>query len=241
MKGIFGKRLKEARHMKGITTVSLAKLLSVGNNTVSRWENGTREPDLETIGKIADILNASVAYLMGETDDPTPPQASRVGTPGPELQSNARLIPLEDMIMVPMVSPEIKVCAGDGNSYGVDVPELEVVGVWPVYDPKLSAFYSDKSLSCMMVEGDSMEPQIHDGDIVVFNHSHDWVSGNVMVVCLDGRLMVKGMVSQGEGKPPILRSTNRDYMDIQVNEDSFFLVYGRVLRIIRVSNPKPVI
>lgn len=241
MKGIFGKRLKEARHMKGITTVSLAKLLSVGNNTVSRWENGTREPDLETIGKIADILNASVAYLMGETDDPTPPQASRVGTPDLELQSNVRPIPPENILMVPMVSPEIRLSAGNGNNYDVDAPELEFVGTWPVFDAELSAFYSDKSLSCMTVEGDSMEPQIHDGDIVVFNHSHDWVSGNVMVVCLDGRLMVKGIISQGEGKPPILRSTNRDYMDIQVSEDSFFLVYGRVLRIIRVSNPKPVI
>lgn len=240
MKG-FGERLREIREKQGITSNELCSLLNVASGTVSRWEAGKREPGIETINALASALNTSVAYLMGETDDPTPPQASRAGTPGADLQSNARLIPLEDMIMVPMVSPEIKVCAGDGNSYGVDVPELEFIGTWPVFDPELSALYSEKSLSCMTVEGDSMEPQIHDGDIVVFNHKSDWVSGNIMVVCLDGRLMVKGMVSQGEGKPPILRSTNRDYMDIQVNEDSFFLVYGRVLRIIRVSNPKPVI
>lgn len=241
MKGIFGKRLKEARHMKGITTISLAKLLSVGNNTVSRWESGTREPDLETIGKIADILNTSVAYLMGETDDLTPPQASRVGTPGPELQSNARLIPRERLMWLSVISPEVKVCAGNGNDYGDAGLEWTVIEHIPIADGKLSALYSEDSLLAMYVEGDSMEPQIHDGDIVVFNHDSAWVPGNVMVVCLDGRLMVKGILRQGEGKPPLLRSANKDYADIQVNEDSFFLVYGRVLRIIRVSNPKPVI
>lgn len=234
---IFAERLKEKRNEAKLSQKELGDIASCSRYTVMGWEQG-KTPTLEVMRKIAVALNTSVTYLSGETDDPTPPQSSRVSV---ELQSNLRPIPPEDMIMVPMVSPEIKVCAGDGNSYGVDVPELEVVGVWPLYDPKLSALYSSRSLSSMTVEGDSMEPQIHDGDIVVFNHDSAWVPGNVMVVCLDGRLMVKGIISQGEGKPPILRSTNRDYMDIQVSEDSFFLVYGRVLRIIRVSNPKPVI
>ncbi|KEJ91106.1 XRE family transcriptional regulator [Synergistes jonesii] len=238
---MIGERISLRQKEIRIKTNELLDIINVTGATLSRWKNNINEPDDETKQRLASALNTSVAYLMGETDDPTPPQASRVGTPDLELQSNVRPIPPENILMVPMVSPEIRLSAGNGNNYDVDAPELEFVGTWPVFDAELSAFYSDKSLSCMTVEGDSMEPQIHDGDIVVFNHSHDWVSGNVMVVCLDGRLMVKGMVSQGEGKPPILRSTNRDYMDIQVNVDSFFLVYGRVLRIIRVSKPKPVI
>ncbi len=82
----FAERLREARIKFGITSVELARRLSVGSNTVSRWETGTREPDLETISKIADTLNVSAAYLigsvdipdknllevMGETDDPSP-------------------------------------------------------------------------------------------------------------------------------------------------------------------------
>ncbi len=238
---MIGERISLRQKEIRIKTNELLDIINVTGATLSRWKNNINEPDDETKQRLASALNTSIAYLMGETDDPTPPQASSVGTPGPDLQSNARLIPRERLMWLSVISPEVKVCAGSGNDYGDAGLEWTVVEHIPIADGELSALYSEDSLLAMYVEGDSMEPQIHDGDIVVFNHSHDWVSGNVMVVCLDGRLMVKGMVSQGEGKPPILRSTNRDYMDIQVNEDSFFLVYGRVLRIIRVSKPKPVI
>ena len=49
--------------------------------------------------------------------------------------------------------------------------------------------------------------------------------------------MVKGIINKkGE---IILRSSNRDYEDIPVDDSSFFIVYGRVLRIARISRPKP--
>lgn len=238
---MIGERIATRQKETGIKTNDLLEALNVKGSTLSRWKNNIYEPDDAMKLRLATALNTSVAYLMGETDDPTPPQASRVGTPGLELQSNARLIPRERLMWLSVISPEVKVCAGNGNDYGDAGLEWTVIEHIPIADGKLSALYSEDSLLAMYVEGDSMEPQIHDGDIVVFNHDSAWVPGNVMVVCLDGRLMVKGILRQGEGKPPLLRSANKDYADIQVNEDSFFLVYGRVLRIIRVSNPKPVI
>ena len=237
----FSTRLISLRKATKLSQAELAQKVNTSRQTIVRWEGGETSPDVETINALASVFNTSIAYLMGETDDPAPSQLSRVGTPGLELQSNARPIQPENILMVPMVSPEIRASAGNGNSYGVDVPELEVVGVWPLYDPKLSAFYSSESLSCMTVEGDSMEPQIHDGDIVVFNHDPSWVSGNIMVVCLDGRLMVKGVVANGQGRPPILRSLNPDYKDIKITEESFFLVYGRVLKINTERAPKPIL
>ena len=85
-----------------------------------------------------------------------------------------------------------------------------------------------------------MEPQIHDGDLVIFKKSHEWVSGNIVVVCLDGRLMVKGIVKGPEGEIR-LRSLNKEYEDIIIGKASFFLVYGRVLKIVRQWDPKPVL
>lgn len=68
---IFGERLRVARKAKGYaSSAELGEVLSVGNSTVSRWEAGEREPSLETIIKLAEILDVSVAYLMGETDYP---------------------------------------------------------------------------------------------------------------------------------------------------------------------------
>lgn len=70
---IFGERLRAARKAKGYAnSAELGEILSVGNSTVSRWEAGEREPSLETVKKLAEILDVSVAYLMGETDFPEP-------------------------------------------------------------------------------------------------------------------------------------------------------------------------
>lgn len=151
------------------------------------------------------------------------------------------IIPPRNMLMIPVISPEIRPSAGSGNNYGYSDLEWTVVDTIPLADGEIAAYYSADNLLSMYVDGDSMEPQIHDGDLVVFNLTQEWVSGNIMVVCLDGRLLVKGLIYNGEGKPPILRSTNKDYPDIHVSENSFFVVYGRVLRIVRMSRPKPVL
>lgn len=50
----------------------MAEALGVSPKTVSPWETGEREPDLATLHELARILDTSVAYLVGETDDPGP-------------------------------------------------------------------------------------------------------------------------------------------------------------------------
>lgn len=231
---IFAERLKEVRTHNGLTTVELAQRLAVGSNTVSRWESGTREPDLETIAKIAQILHTTVAYLMGETDSNNPTD-NTIKIPA----NGGKVIHSDKLLMIPRISPEVRVSAGTGNSY--ENIQWDVIEHYPVFDGPLSAIYGDDDLTCITVEGDSMEPQIHDGDVVIFNHDPDWVSGNIYVVCHNGLLLVKGLISDGFGKPPILRSTNKEYPDIKIKEDDFFLVYGRVLKIDTTRKPKPVI
>ena len=231
---IFAERLKEVRTHNGLTTVELAQRLAVGSNTVSRWENGTREPDLETIAKIAQILHTTVAYLMGETGSNAPTD-NTIKIPA----NGGKVIHSDKLLMIPRISPEVRVSASTGNSYE-DI-QWDVIDHYPVFDGPLSAIYGDDDLTCLTVEGYSMEPHIHDGDVVIFNHHPDWVSGNIYVVCHNGLLLVKGLISDGFDKPPILRSTNKEYPDIKIKEDDFFLVYGRVLKIDTTRKPKPVI
>ena len=50
----------------------LASLLGVSYVTVSRWENGTMTPTMKYMPKLAEALNTTSAYLLGETDDPAP-------------------------------------------------------------------------------------------------------------------------------------------------------------------------
>lgn len=235
---VFAGRLKEARKNNGLTTARLGELLAVGANTVSRWETGKREPDLETVARLAEILHTTVAYLMGETDDPSPETGGKKIDQGMDMSA---IEPLGNLVWVPVIRPEITLEAGKGADYTYSQLEWEMTDRIPLFDGELSAYYSESSLLAMHVEGDSMEPQIHDGDLVVFAKTQDWVSGNIMVVCLDGKLLVKGVISNGPANPPVLRSLNKAYEDIHVRRDSYFSIVGRVVRIIRVTKPKPVI
>lgn len=67
---VFADRLKVALAAAEKTQRDVARLLNVAESTVSQWASGKRLPDLPTAGKLASILNVSVDYLMGRTDDP---------------------------------------------------------------------------------------------------------------------------------------------------------------------------
>ncbi len=63
-------RLKQLRKARGISQVKLAMDLNTGQNTISRYENGEREPGIEELIRIADYFRVSVDYLIGRTDYP---------------------------------------------------------------------------------------------------------------------------------------------------------------------------
>ena len=67
MKGnIFGKRLKELRISKGLSQQKLGEDLGFCNQTISFWENGSREPDLDTLVKLANYFEVSIEELLVE-------------------------------------------------------------------------------------------------------------------------------------------------------------------------------
>ena len=61
-------RIAELRKEKGLTLQQVADAIGVGNNTISRYETGKREPKLETWLKLADFFGVSVSYLQGVSD-----------------------------------------------------------------------------------------------------------------------------------------------------------------------------
>ena len=65
---IFGKKLKELRLEKGMSQRALGDAIGVCNQTVSFWESGSREPDLNAVVDIAKFFSVSIDYLLGVTD-----------------------------------------------------------------------------------------------------------------------------------------------------------------------------
>ena len=67
---MFSLRLKELRENAGLSQYSFAAKFGVAQSTVGSWEAGKREPNFETMGRLADFFHVSVDYLLGRTDDP---------------------------------------------------------------------------------------------------------------------------------------------------------------------------
>lgn len=69
---MFTERLKKLRKEAGLTQKEIAQQMQVAQNSYSNWEKGIRTPIRPTIDKLAEVLNTSTAYLLGETDIKNP-------------------------------------------------------------------------------------------------------------------------------------------------------------------------
>ncbi|WPX08232.1 helix-turn-helix domain-containing protein [Anaerocellum danielii] len=65
---MFPYRLKELREEKGLTQEELALMLGLKRQSISNYENGGRQPDYNTLIKIADFFGVTVDYLIGHSD-----------------------------------------------------------------------------------------------------------------------------------------------------------------------------
>ena len=68
-KNLFSVRLKELRLKKGLTQTELGEKVGVKQSTFTNWENGKREPNFETLLKLASILKTTTSYLLGEKNE----------------------------------------------------------------------------------------------------------------------------------------------------------------------------
>ncbi len=60
----FGERLKDLRMQKNMTQEDVASKLFVTKQAVSRWENGNCLPDVATLGKLAELFDVNIDYLL---------------------------------------------------------------------------------------------------------------------------------------------------------------------------------
>lgn len=68
-KKIYKNRIKEVRKSKKLSLEEVGHAIGVGNSTVSRYENGNREPSFENWKKLADFFGVTVPYLQGISYD----------------------------------------------------------------------------------------------------------------------------------------------------------------------------
>ncbi|NLK53214.1 MAG: helix-turn-helix transcriptional regulator [Syntrophomonadaceae bacterium] len=78
---MLSERLKDLRAAKKKKQHEVADYLGITRPAYTAYESGNRQPDFETLQKLADYFNVSTDYLLGRTDVPNP-----TATPDPDIK-----------------------------------------------------------------------------------------------------------------------------------------------------------
>ncbi len=62
---MLGVRLKELRKIRGMSQAQLAHEIGVSPSAIGMYEQGRREPDHETLGKLCAVFHVSSDFLLG--------------------------------------------------------------------------------------------------------------------------------------------------------------------------------
>ena len=157
----FSSRIKLLRTERGITQEQLASMLKVSRSTIGMYESGKREPDFETSEAIADIFNVDMDFLMGRSDVERKHPLTPTTVIPPGFQ------PMPEMTPVPIVG---RIACGTPI-----LAEQNIEGSACVPARWRATF----SLVC---NGDSMEPKIHDGDLVAIRKQPEVENGEIAAV-----------------------------------------------------------
>lgn len=146
--------IKKIRAIYGLTQTELGKIAGVSDKAIWTWENGTAEPRMGAIQKIADHFNIKKSVIIDEQVDTEIDGLVNIIKPA------ARPIPILGNI-----------CAGNG------------VWCEENFEGHFFIDSSIKADFCVKVRGDSMiDAGIFDGDLAFIKKTYDYSNGKIYAV-----------------------------------------------------------
>ncbi|MEB8418946.1 helix-turn-helix domain-containing protein [Enterococcus casseliflavus] len=244
----FGDMLNFFRQEKNMTMEELGAYLGRNKSTVSRWISGERYPKIEEVEQIVNFFDTdvetllfgankideknSVLSLINETSSQlTPPRQQKVydfakleleEQQGSEQRNKIQsLQKYREMKKQKEEFADIEWygCASAGNGEFI-FDNKEVISL-PKKQIPLEADF------CLTVNGDSMEPLIHDQDYIFVSKQDTLFNGNIGVVIVDGEAFIKKIFFENDKAR--LQSFNKKYKDIIISESDDFRIIGKVV------------
>lgn len=211
----WNQRLNQALEAKNKTASQLSRACDVSAASVNKWLSGvTSKPKYDDVMNISRFLGISSDWLMN-------------GTGG---MSTTFTSPATDMVELEQV--DIKGSCGLGAINFNDVPEIKRILVTNTWFTKNFAFYNPNSIKIVTAQGDSMEPEINDGDAVFIDITDkELLRDGIYLLSVDGEIFIK-RVQKLIGKKIALISSNKAYKDIEVPIDTDIEIrfIGRVIK-----------
>ena len=238
---IVGQRVKYYRERRGMEQMALAKMLGVKSNAISNWEHGRTRPDLNQIPKICAALGIGFYELFG-VDDPmrTFTEKERAMIEDYRYLNDQNKSVLDAVLSTlterqraescPPITKLIKfqkhLAAGFDISSDFDDESEDIY------------LYSSKevdSADCVFtVSGDSMEPEYHNGDLVLVQRYPGCGKLGIGEV---GAFMIGNETYIKEYQKDGLHSYNKAYKTMKFNSDARVILIGKVMGIVDEEEP----
>lgn len=234
--------LKALRKEHGFSQEAFAKSLGIPTNTYANYEKGVREPGSDFWISVAEKYNVSIDYLLGFTDDP---QRSKFATPSKLDQKYAALDEHGRKMVDAVITLEAERIAAEPQA----TEKIVDLGVIRHYFSRIAAGvsgfteddYEDIPRTpdmpknadfCLTVSGDSMEPYIHDGEMIFVTETLPVENYDVGAFSVNGESYVKQYLRRPDGSVDLL-SANPERVDfnvhIEADSDNTFRCWGRVI------------
>lgn len=197
----------------------LAEKTGIKRNTIYGWIKGPGEPRASDLVAISNETGCSIQWLATGIDgEPQRPDSLEALTSSPDNS---------------VAVARFTVQASAGN--GAVVLAEDVADYFRVGRDWLERYVPRGARSGIIeAKGDSMEPTIRDGDILLLNFDierQDVANGGVFVITIDGNLFVKRLQIMLDGSI-MIRSDNDRYEPERVDReyaDEKMLVHARVV------------
>lgn len=151
--------IKRIRLEHGLSQAELGKIAGVSDKAVSTWELGSKTPRMGAVEKMATYFGIAKSVIV---DDTKPAYQSTPPIPVPP-----GFKPMPSMDMVPLVG---RIACGTPITAEENVEQMVCVP---------SRWHATFTLTC---KGDSMEPRIHDGDLVAIRSQPEVEQGEIAAV-----------------------------------------------------------
>lgn len=192
----FGDKLKQLLKEKDETQTALSKYLNVERNTVSSYVNNKRQPNFDTLKKIAKYFDVTTDYLLGSNVEPVEIKVSE----------GKALVPVLGYVSCG------EMCLAEENVIEYIEVSQELLDRGDYFALKL--------------KGNSMSPKFLDGDLVVFRKQNTCNNGELAIACVeeDVEATFKKIVVSEEGVTLI--ALNPEYDPIFINNKKKVRILG---------------
>lgn len=209
-------RLKFLIDLLGLKLKEFSKKTEIPYPTLLKYLSGERTPTEDNLQKLAIHLGVNLNWLLTGEGEPFIEKHKPVS----ELSGD-----IGNYILIPMVSG--KISAGKGLA-PVEEEEVEIKLAFRIDWLKRKGDYTRMSL--IRVEGDSMEPTLFSGDIVLVDGNRNFVDlhGGIYAFYANDSIMIKRIQLLFNEKKLKIISDNPKYEPIIVPPDDIHVI-GKVI------------